>query len=134
MPPVSGVSVEPGHLVRYERDCRQLTTGLSVPRFDNPIEYPFAAEAAAALGHAGRKLRKTLDSLLKYDREVGSHEARDTQARQRLVAEAAEAFWSYVVQREQFGLLDPEYIAAEYGVPEEVQRAMGPNVPTEPGT
>jgi hypothetical protein len=30
------------------------------------------------------------------------------------------------VQREQYGLMDPDYIAKEYGVPEEVQRAMGP--------
>jgi hypothetical protein len=40
--------------------------------------------------------------------------------------DAAEAFWGYVVQREQFGLLDSDYIAREYGVPDEVQKVMGP--------
>ena len=94
-----------------------------MPRFENPGDYLFAAEAAAALGHSGRKLRKTLDALLQYDRSPGSYPSRN---RNEFVAEAAEAFWSYVVQREQFGLMDPDYIAAEYGVPPEVQRAMGP--------
>jgi hypothetical protein len=97
-------------------------------RFENPLDYLFAAEAAAALGYSGKKLRKALDALLAHDRSVASYGSLGplTLTRNELVADAAEAFWSYVVQREQFGLMDPEYIAAEYGVPEEVQRAMGP--------
>ena len=103
-----------------------------MPRFENPIEYPFAAEAAAALGYSGRKLRKALDALLKHDQAIALHGARSGVERNELVADAAEAFWSYVVQREQFGLMDPEYIAAEYAVPEEVQRAMGPKGSSAP--
>jgi len=99
-----------------------------MPRFENPSDYLFAAEAAAAFGHSGRKLRKALDALIQYDQ---SPSYLRTRTRDEFVAEAAEAFWSYVVQREQFGLMDPEYIAAEYGVPEDVQRAMGPNVRTQ---
>jgi len=99
-----------------------------MPRFENPGDYLFAAEAAAALGHSGRKLRKALDALIQYDRSPGSYY---TRTRDEFVAEAAEAFWSYVVQREQFGLMDSDYIAAEYGVPEDVQRAMGPNIRTQ---
>lgn len=93
-----------------------------MPRFENPTDYPFAAEAAAAFGYSGRKLRTALVALLQYDQSSSSH---STRTRDELVAEAAEAFWSYVVQREQFGLMDPDYIAAEYGVPADVQRAMG---------
>ena len=98
-----------------------------MPRFDKPIEYQFAAEAAAALGHAGRQLRKALDALRKYDSDVsdGSRRA-DPQTRSGLVAAAGEAFWGYVVQRELLGLLDPDYIAKEYAVPPEVWQAMGP--------
>lgn len=103
-----------------------------MPRFENPIDYLFAAEAAAALGYSGRKLRKALDALLEYDRSVASHGSLGTPTRDELVADAAEAFWSYVVQREQFGLMDSEYIAAEYGVPADVQRAMGPKRPPKP--
>jgi uncharacterized protein DUF6665 len=96
-----------------------------MPRFENPSDSLFAAEAAAALGHSGRKLRKALDALIQFDQSPSSYA---TRTRDEFVAEAAEAFWSYVVQREQFGLMDQDYIAAEYAVPDEVQRAMGPNV------
>ena len=94
-----------------------------MPPFEHPIDYLFAAEAAAALGHAGRKLRKALDALNKFDQSPRSHSRR---TREEFVEDAAEAFWSYVVQREQFGLMDADYIATEYRVPEDVQRAMGP--------
>jgi hypothetical protein len=98
-----------------------------VPRFENPIEYPFAAEAAAALGHSGRQLQKALDALRKYDSQVSAGNLQaDPTVRSDLIAIAGEAFWGYVVQRELLGLLDPEYIGQEYGVPPEVWRAMGP--------
>jgi hypothetical protein len=73
-----------------------------MPRFEHPIEYPFAAEAAAALGHAGKKLRKTLDALKEFD--SGPESRRNPGVRADLVANAADAFWSYVVRREEFGL------------------------------
>jgi hypothetical protein len=97
-----------------------------MPRFENPADYLFAAEAAAAFGYSGRKLRKALDVLLEYDRSSAANRMLGAPTRDELVAVAAEAFWSYVVQREQFGLMDPDYIAAEYAVPPDVQRAMGP--------
>lgn len=43
-----------------------------MPRCENPVEYPFAAEAAAALGHAGRQLKKALDALRRYDSHVSA--------------------------------------------------------------
>ena len=117
-------------LAKATRLCSRLKrdVGLkTMPRFENPLEYQFAKEAAASLGHAGRQLRKALDALGKYDQEISANpwQARLV-SREDLVATAGEAFWSYVVQREMFGLLDPEYIAKEYGVPAEVWQAMGP--------
>lgn len=98
-----------------------------MPRFEGPIELPFAAEAAAALGHSGRQLGKALNALRKYDADVAKNSRRaDPTARSDLVATAGEAFWGYVVQRELLGLLDAEYIAKEYGVTAEVWQAMGP--------
>ena len=98
-------------------------------RFSEPIEYPFAAEAAAALAHAGRRLRKSLDALSDYDSAV-SQRARgaDPTVRAGLLADAGEALWGYVVQRELLGLMDADYIAAEYQVPLEVRRRMGPKL------
>ncbi|HWK48866.1 MAG TPA: DUF6665 family protein [Steroidobacter sp.] len=96
-------------------------------KFDNPLDLPFAGEAAASLGLAGRKLKKTLDALRQYDAEVAPLTRQpDEAARKKLVMEAAEAYWGYVVQREQLGLLDPEYIAKEYDIPSDVKLAMGP--------
>jgi hypothetical protein len=98
-----------------------------VPKFDNPLDVPLAGEAAASLGMAGRKLKKTLDALRQYDADVAALSRRsDESTRKDLVMEAAEAYWGYVVQREQLGLLDPEYIAKEYEIPTDVKLAMGP--------
>jgi hypothetical protein len=98
-----------------------------MPRFENPIEYQFVREAAASLGHAGRQLRKALDALEGYDADLIANPWRvRLVSRAELVGTAGEAFWSYVVQREMFGLLDPEYIGKEYGVPADVWQAMGP--------
>ena len=99
-----------------------------MPRFENPADYAFTAEAAAAFGYSGRKLRKALEALLKYDPSPSSHASR---TRDEFAAGAAEAFWSCVVLREQYGLMDPDCIATEYAVPEDVQKAMGPNIRTQ---
>jgi hypothetical protein len=98
-----------------------------MPRFENDIEAEFAGEAAASLGLAGRRLRKALDALNKYDADTSAG-VRHRKPRTELVAAAGEAFWGYVVQRELLGLMDADYIAQEYGVPPEVKRAMGANI------
>lgn len=100
-----------------------------MPRFENDIDAEFAQEAAASLGLAGRRLRKALDALNKYDEDshAGVRPA-TSKRRSELIAVAGEAFWGYVVQRELLGLLDADHIAQEYGVPPEVKRAMGPNI------
>jgi len=100
-----------------------------MPRFENDIEAQFAGEAAASLGLAGRRLRKSLDALHKYDADVSAGGKRaGAKSRADLVAAAGEAFWGYVVQRELLGLMDADYIAKEYGVPPEVKQSMGPDI------
>lgn len=96
-------------------------------RFTNPLDIPLAGEAGASLGHAGRRLRKTLDALSLYDHAV-STQARRAVAAERavLVAEAGDALWSYVVHREILGLTDIDYIFREYQVPQEVRKSMAP--------
>lgn len=98
-----------------------------MPKFDNPLDYEFAGEAAASLGQSGRRLRKALDALNDYDSQVAAcaHHT-DPAEREGLLAVAAEAYWGYVVQRELLGLQDPEYIAREYHVPREVVLTAGP--------
>ena len=81
-----------------------------------------AAEAAAALAHGGKRLRKALEALSRFD-QVPDPERTERAA---LVAEAGDALWCYVVHREILGLLDTNYILREYQVPDEVRKSMGP--------
>lgn len=98
-----------------------------MPRFDTPMEYAFAKEAAASLGQSGKQLRAALEALVRYDGDVAAGRIRvQAERRARLVGQAGEAFWRYVVQRELLGLVDADYIAREYGVPAEVRACMGP--------
>ncbi len=98
-------------------------------QFEHDINAEFAQEAAASLGQSGRRLRRALDALLKYDADLSAGIAQPfAKPRTELVAIAGEAFWAYVVQRELLGLMDADYIAQEYAVPLEVKRAMGPNI------
>ncbi len=92
------------------------------------IEREIAGEKAAALGRSGRKLRVALDNLSLFDETVKHRGPRSDHAaaRSELVEIAADALWSYVVQREAMGLMDSEYIAQEYRVPADVWRTMRP--------
>lgn len=76
-----------------------------------------AAEKAASLGRAGRKLEEALDRL-------AAHPMDDSQ-RRRLLDEAGEMLYYYIVQREACGLYDAEEIFREFGAPPEVRRRMG---------
>jgi hypothetical protein len=94
----------------------------------DPIEVELAAEKAAALGRSGKRLYAALDKLRRFD--ARDKRPRDAAARGALVEVAAEAFWSYIVQRESLGLHDEETIARDYGVPGEVRTHMGPRLPS----
>jgi hypothetical protein len=49
----------------------------------------------------------------------------ERQARRALVAEAGNALWMFVVQREACGLRDSRTLMRDYKVPADVQRRMG---------
>ncbi|MEO8115018.1 MAG: DUF6665 family protein, partial [Phenylobacterium sp.] len=76
-----------------------------------------AAEQAAALGAAGRKVESALAALKAHDGEA--------EARAALVGDAAEAVWGFLVQREVMGLRDRDRVVAEYAIPREVLNRMG---------
>lgn len=87
----------------------------------------FAREKASALGRLGRALEAALAALARFD----AGERRDTsladarQLRAALVAEASDALWHFVVQREACGLRDLRYVLRDYRVPSEVAARMG---------
>lgn len=110
---------------------------LRPPRFNAKIErdsalgYEIAQEQAAALGRLGRALEAALTALSRHDRagaESGNSTKRPSPAgplRERLVQEASEALWCFIVQREACGLGDQRLVIREYCVPAEVQNRIG---------
>ncbi|WP_091879270.1 DUF6665 family protein [Bradyrhizobium sp. Rc2d] len=99
------------------------------------LHYEIVQEQASALGRMGRALEQTLTRLREFD---AAHALSETPAslqpaRRRLVAEAGQALWMFVVQREASGLRDSRHIMRTYSVPGEVQQCMGlVPVPSKP--
>ena len=85
------------------------------------LDYEIAQERASALGRAGRALETALAALGEYDRN-GQDAA---EMRRTLVADAGDALWRFVIQRECCGLRDARAVMRDYRVPQEVQNRMG---------
>ena len=84
----------------------------------------------------GRTLEQALTRLREFDAAHALPEvpAAMQPARRKLVVEAGQALWMFVVQREASGLRDSRHIMRTYNVPGEVQLCMGlapaPSKPT----
>jgi hypothetical protein len=90
------------------------------------LDYEIAQEQASALGRMGRALEAALAALADYERAGGGGGGGgDGAARARLVQDASDALWCYMVQREAMGLRDPRPVLRDYRVPAEVHSRMG---------
>jgi hypothetical protein len=89
------------------------------------LDYEIAQEQASALGRLGRALEAALEALTTYDRTGHGADADRRAERAKLVQDAGNALWCFVVQRESVGLRDPRPVMREYRVPVEVQNRMG---------
>lgn len=91
------------------------------------LHYEIVQEQASALGRMGRTLEQSLMRLREFDAAYANAEMPVAMqpARRKLVAEAGQALWMFVVQREASGLRDSRHIMRTYNVPGEVQRCMG---------
>jgi hypothetical protein len=91
------------------------------------LDYEIAQEQASALGRLGRALETALAALVEHDRLHGDDRADEERAgkRRRLVEDAGNALWCFMVQREACGLRDPRPVLRDYRVPIEVQNRMG---------
>ena len=91
------------------------------------LDYEIAQEQVAALGRAGRALEAALAALTAHNEgngaDKGDRAAGATRAR--LVQEASDALWCFIVQREAIGLRDPRPVLRDYRVPAEVHNRMG---------
>jgi hypothetical protein len=89
------------------------------------LDYEIAQEMAAALGRLGRRLERALLALAQFDQANPAHSETRTQHRRVLAADAGDALWHFVVQREACGLRDSRQVMRDYRVPPEVQYRMG---------
>ena len=88
------------------------------------LDYEIAQEQASALGRLGRALEAALAALAAHERSRADGPP-DPAIRARLIQEASDALWYFIVQREACGLRDPRPIYRDYRVPAEVQNRMG---------
>jgi hypothetical protein len=105
-------------------------TGLTASGGDinKSLAYEIAQEKAANLGRLGRRLEAALAALEDFDRGRPALEGSglaESGERKRLRAQAAQALWYLVVQREACGLSNTPQIMRDYRVPEEVRIRMG---------
>ena len=96
---------------------------------ESALDYEIAQEQAAALGRLGRALGGACGAVGARwaARRSGDRpgQAPAGAARERLLRDASNALWCFVVQREAVGLRDQRAIMREYRVPIEVQNRMG---------
>jgi plasmid stabilization system protein ParE len=86
------------------------------------LDYEIAQEQASALGRLGRALEAALEALAAHPNGPQSD---DRISRSRLVQDASDALWCFIVQREACGLRDPRPVFHHYRVPAEVRNRMG---------
>jgi hypothetical protein len=107
--------------------------GNSRPAQVAALDYEIVQEQASALGRLGRALEAALNALAHYDGAPASvacpawqsGDEKERAKRARLVQEAGEALWCFMVQREACGLRDPRPVIRDYRVPAEVYARMG---------
>jgi hypothetical protein len=88
------------------------------------LDYEIAQEIASALGRLGRQLEQALADLAAFDSSTDKSTAAKEPDRGALVAQARQALWNFIVQRESCGLRDARQVMIDYRVPPEVQQAV----------
>lgn len=88
---------------------------LGIETGDAVLRYELLEEQASSLGRAGRKVEAALAAL-------NAHEG---EGRETLLKAAADAVWSFLVQREIMGFRDRAAVVAQYAIPREVLNRLG---------
>lgn len=91
-----------------------MSSKLTDQRPPDPLEYELQEGRAIALGKAGQKLEAALALLTASEGE-----------REQLLADAADAVWSYMIVRETLGFHDHALALGVYRVPPQVMARVG---------
>ncbi len=95
---------------------QNLSSGIIPDTGVSAFEREVAAEKAASLGRAGKKLERCLAALRSNEEPA---------QRDHLLHEAADAAHAYLIQRELCGLTDHRVIVEDYDIPREVVARVG---------
>jgi hypothetical protein len=95
---------------------QSLARRLGVETGEAVLRYELLEEQAQSLGRAGRKVEAALAALREHP---------DGEGRPAALKAAADAVWSFLVQREVMGLRDRAAVVAQYGIPREVLARLG---------
>jgi hypothetical protein len=88
------------------------------------LQHEIMQEKASTLGRLTQAFEKALAAFLAFEGSAQSDTGADEE-RERLLDEAGEALWSFVVQREACGLRNTEAVLREYRVPAAIRLRMG---------
>lgn len=94
---------------------QSLSRRLGIETGEAVLRYELMEEQAHSLGRAGRKVEQALAALAAHDGED----------RAVVLKAAADAVWSFFVQREIMGLRDRAAVIAHYAIPREVLNRLG---------
>lgn len=95
---------------------QSLARRLGAETGDAILRYELLEEQAQSMGRAGRKVEAALKALADHPGGEGRAVA---------LKAAADAVWSFLVQREVMGLRDRNAVIAQYGIPREVLARLG---------
>lgn len=95
---------------------QSLSKRLGVETGEAVLRYELMEEQAHSLGRSGRRVEETLAALR-------AHPGGEDRAA--VLKAAADAVWSFLVQREIMGLRDRAAIVAQYSIPREVMNRLG---------
>ncbi|NRG17687.1 hypothetical protein HPQ64_08300 [Rhizobiales bacterium] len=112
------------------RPPRQFTASEKDP-LAKALEQEVMSEKADTLARLMTKLEKALARLAAHEERIAQAQAAnaeppDPARRQRLIAEAGEALWHVIIQRELCGLHRHDGLMREMSVPKRVRLSMGP--------
>jgi hypothetical protein len=96
---------------------------------DNPLMAEILAETATAYFGTIRKMQAAIAALAQFDQKQDSNSLPDAERKRRrneLFAEAAEQAWFFIVQRDAMKLSHYEELFADFQIPDEVRKRMGP--------
>jgi hypothetical protein len=91
----------------------------------NTLAAEFFEEKAATLGRLARAFESALAAWRAMEEEAAAGLCPSERRRRRLLDEAADALWHFVVQREACGLKNTEAVLREYRVPAALRLRMG---------